>query len=107
MNPFIKLESIPEKEIVKGFHAKFIHTDNMTLGYWRIEKGAILPMHAHIHEQVTNVLEGEFDITVNAKTTTCRNGDVVAISSNVFHGGKALTDCYILDIFQPTREDYS
>lgn len=106
MSHFFKLGSIPEKEIIKGFYAKFIHTENMTLAYWRIEKGATLPMHAHIHEQVTNVLEGEFEMTINAKTTTCRNGDVVAIPSNVLHGGKALTDCYILDIFQPVREDY-
>lgn len=106
MSHFFKLESIPEKEIIKGFHAKFIHTENMTLAYWRIEKDSILPVHAHFHEQVSNVLEGEFEITVNAKTTICRKGDVVVIPSNMPHGGKALTDCYILDIFQPVREDY-
>jgi len=106
MDHFLKLESIPEKEIVKGFHAKFVHTENMTIAYWRVEKGASLPMHAHIHEQVTNVLEGEFEMTVADKTSTCRKGEVVTIPSNVPHGGKALTDSIILDIFQPAREDY-
>ncbi len=106
MDHFKKLKDIAEKEILKGFHAKFIHTKNMTIAYWRIEKGASLPLHAHIHEQVSNVLEGEFEMTVDGKTSICRNGDVVAIPSNIEHGGKALTDCYILDIFQPAREDY-
>ena len=106
MDHFLKLGGIPEKEIVKGFHAKFIHTENMTIVYWRIKKGANLPMHSHVHEQVTNVLEGEFEMTVADKTTICRKGDVVTIPSNIAHGGKALTDCYILDIFQPAREDY-
>jgi len=106
MDHFLHLQSIPEKEIAKGFHAKFIHTKNMTIAYWRVEKGASLPMHSHIHEQVTNVLEGEFEMTVGDETSICKNGEVVTIPSNVAHGGKALTDCFILDIFQPVREDY-
>jgi quercetin dioxygenase-like cupin family protein len=106
MDHFLKLEGITEKEIIKGFHAKFIHTENMTIAYWRVEKGSSLPIHSHIHEQVTNVLEGEFEMTVDNKTTICRKGEIVKIPSNIEHGGKALTDCFILDVFQPTREDY-
>ena len=106
MDHFLSLENIPENEIAKGFHAKFIHTDKMTIAYWRVEKGAELPLHSHIHEQVTNVLEGKFEMTVGKETSICENGKVVAIPSNVPHSGKALTDCIILDIFQPAREDY-
>jgi quercetin dioxygenase-like cupin family protein len=106
MDHFLKLEDIPEKEIIKGFHAKFIHTKNMTIAYWRVEKGATLPMHSHIHEQVMNLLEGEFEMTVADKTSICKNGEIVTIPSYVPHSGRALTDCYILDIFQPAREDY-
>lgn len=106
MDHVLQLESIPEKEIIKGFHAKFIHTENMTIAYWRVEKGATLPMHSHIHDQVTNVFEGEFEITVADKTSICQNGEIVTIPSNVPHGGRALTDCIIMDIFHPVREDY-
>ena len=106
MDHFLHLQNIPEKEIAKGFHAKFVHTKNMTIAYWRVEKGASLPMHSHIHEQITNVLEGEFEMTVGDETSICKNGKVVTIPSHVAHGGKALTDCFILDIFQPVREDY-
>ena len=48
MDHFLKLDGIPEKEIIKGFYAKFIHTEKMTIAYWRVEKGANLPMHSHI-----------------------------------------------------------
>ena len=106
MNNFLNLDLIPEQEILKGFHGKFVHTPSMTFAYWRIEKGAELPQHSHFHEQVANVLEGEFELTVDGETKVCRKGDVVTIPSNISHGGKALTECYILDVFQPVREEY-
>jgi quercetin dioxygenase-like cupin family protein len=101
-----ELTNIEEKEIVKGFKGKFIHTTNNTLAYWQIEKGAILPVHSHIHEQVTQLLTGEFELTIDGETNIYKNGNIVIIPANVLHGGKAITDCTIFDIFSPVREDY-
>ena len=55
------LKNINSKEMVPGFHAKFIHSENMTLAYWDIKAGSSLPEHSHINEQVLNLLEGEFE----------------------------------------------
>jgi quercetin dioxygenase-like cupin family protein len=104
--PKIDLDTIQEKEIVPGYHAKMVHSDNMTLAYWRIEAGSALPQHSHVHEQVTNLLEGEFELVVAGETMALTPGKVVVIGSNVPHSGKAITDCRILDVFQPVREDY-
>jgi len=49
--PFINLDQQEEKELVPGYHVKFVHTNNMTFAYWRIEAGAGLPDHSHHHEQ--------------------------------------------------------
>lgn len=100
------IDRIPEKEIVPGYHARFVHSDNLTLAYWRIEPGAALPEHAHVHEQVLNLLEGQFELTLDGQPHSLEAGAVVVIPSNVSHGGKALTACRILDIFYPVREDY-
>lgn len=102
----IEIVTLPQKEIVKGFNAKFIHTDNLTLGYWDVEEGAILPMHAHFHEQITTVMEGRFELTIGDETKVYENGLVAVIPSNVVHGGRALTACKLFDIFSPVREDY-
>jgi quercetin dioxygenase-like cupin family protein len=104
--PFIELSDINEREMVPGFRTRFVHTDRMTCSYWTITAGAALPEHAHPHEQVTNVIRGRFEMTLEGETRTIEPGSVVVIPSGVKHRGRALTDCYILDVFSPVREDY-
>lgn len=100
------ISAIEPKEIIKGYKARFIHTDKTTLAFWEVEKGAVLPVHSHIHEQTTQVLEGKFQLTIGDETKTYTNGFVAVIPSNVVHSGIALTDCKIFDVFCPVREDY-
>lgn len=104
--PFIDLDQIEAKEIVPGFHAAFVHAETMTLAYWTIEAGATLPEHSHIHDQVSSVLEGAFELTLEGETKRLDPGTVAVIPSNAVHGGTAITDCRILDVFHPVREDY-
>ncbi|MEM9846689.1 MAG: cupin domain-containing protein [Bacteroidota bacterium] len=106
MNYFNQINEIEEKEVLPGFHGRMLHLAGFTIAYWRIEKGSILPAHAHIHEQLSQVTSGEFEMTVDGETQICVAGKVVTIPSQVVHSGKALTDCTIIDVFQPVREDY-
>jgi quercetin dioxygenase-like cupin family protein len=104
--PYIELKDIQEKEIVPGFHARMAHSENMTLAFWRIEKGAELPMHSHMHEQAAIIMEGELELVVDGEPIRLTPGRVYMIPSNVPHGGKAIKDCRVLDVFYPVREDY-
>jgi len=103
---FHTLDQIPSRELLPGYKVKFIHSEHMTLAYWVVEAGAALPEHSHPHEQVANVLEGEFELTVAGETRALVPGQVVVIPGDVPHSGRALTDCQLLDIFHPVREDY-
>ena len=100
------LKTIPAKEIIPGYRVHFIHTDNLTIAYWDIDAGAPLPDHKHPHEQIANVTKGEFELTVGDETKRLVPGDVAIISPNTPHSGKAITDCQIIDVFYPVREDY-
>ena len=101
-----KTSDIAPFTISRGFHARMIHTDNMTLAYVDVDEGAELPEHAHVHEQVLNLLEGRFELTVGGQSHLLEAGDVFAIPSNAPHSGKAHTRCRILDVFNPVREDF-
>lgn len=102
----ISLADLPSFEITRGFSARMIHTDNMTIAFVDVEAGAELPEHAHVHEQVTNLLEGEFELVLGGEIMHLKPGQVVVIPSNVPHSGRALAACRILDVFQPAREDF-
>jgi len=103
---YIDLLDLEEKELVPGFHAKFVHSENMTLAYWRIEAGSSLPDHSHPCEQVANVIEGEFELVVEGEAKRRTPGQVAVIPGNVPHHGTAITDCRLIDVFYPVREDY-
>lgn len=101
-----QIDQIEPKEIIKGYKARFIHTENMTMAFWEVEAGAVMPVHHHIHEQTSQVLEGEFELTVDGERKVYEPGVVAIIPSNTPHGGVAITACKLLDIFSPVREDY-
>jgi len=103
---WLQLSQVVEREIAPGFHGRMVHAETMTIVYWRIDAAASLPVHAHVHEQVVNVLEGDFELTVGDETRRLGPGDIVVVPSNVRHCGRAITPCRIIDVFHPVRTDY-
>lgn len=107
MDYFVNKETdVPEQEVFPGIIGRLIHTDNVTIGDFRIKAGTKLPEHQHLHEQTSTVFEGVFDFTVGGQTKRCGPGDVAVIPPNVPHSAIAITDCRVLDVFEPVREDY-
>lgn len=101
-----ELKDIPAKEMFPGYTGRFIHTNNMTFAFWEVKAGSKVPEHAHMHEQVAHLIEGEFELTVDGNPIELEPGKVVVIPSNINHSGIAITDCKLLDVFSPVREDY-
>ena len=103
---FKHFSDIKTKEIAPGFFSKLIHTANNTINFIEVKAGISLPIHQHIHEQCSFVIEGQFQLTVNGEPQVLDAGLFAVIPSNVPHGGLAITDCRLIDIFSPVREDY-
>ena len=103
---YINLNQIEEREFFPGYFGRFVHSNNMTIAYVRVKAGAGLPEHSHPHEQICNVIEGEFELTVNGTPHLMKANNTYNIPSNAPHSGKAITECRIIDAFSPVREDY-
>lgn len=100
------LSELPEKSPFPGWRGKFIRSAAMTFVYWDVPAGTVLPEHSHPHEQVAHMFEGEFEIVVDGVSQRLTPGSVSVIPPNALHSGRAITDCRILDVFSPVREDY-
>jgi quercetin dioxygenase-like cupin family protein len=103
----ISVKNIKAKEIVPGFHGRFIHSENITIAYWDIKAGHSVPRHQHVHEMIVNVMEGKLELTVGNDTKLLETGMAVVIPSNVPHMATGVTDCKIIDVFYPVRSDYN
>ncbi|WP_143308274.1 cupin domain-containing protein [Chitinophaga vietnamensis] len=100
------LKDIPVKNTLPGFYGRFVHGDKSTMAFWEINAGAESPLHEHPHEQITYIAEGAFEMTIGDEKVVMHQHDALVIPSNVRHGGRALTDCKIIDTFSPARDDY-
>lgn len=70
------------------------------------KKGGVGTPHTHPHEQVSYIVKGSFDFTLEGETRTVKAGDSIHIPSGAMHGTVALEDSVILDVFSPIREDF-
>ena len=106
LSPVIELDSLEYFAPFPGLKAKLVHSENMTVSLWEIEKDAILPSHQHINEQVSIVTKGILDFTIDGKTTRMEKGMVAVIPANVEHSAIAVTDVEVTDVFYPIRADF-
>jgi quercetin dioxygenase-like cupin family protein len=102
----INWNEIVEHKVIEGLFGKFFHTETMTVVQWRFEAGTSLPIHDHHHEQITMVVDGKLDLTIQNNTKTLISGDILLIPSGISHGGKSLENTTAIDIFHPVRMDF-
>jgi quercetin dioxygenase-like cupin family protein len=100
------IKEVPAKELIAGFTGHYVHGKDLTLGYIEIKAGNELPQHSHLHEQITYIIEGQLDMVIGGKDVSLTAGSYYVIPSNVSHGAFAATDCKVIDVFNPVREDY-
>lgn len=101
-----KIKELPARELVAGITGYYAHGSSMTFGYVEIKAGSDLPSHSHVQEQITYILEGQLDMIIGGKPCPLTTGMYYVIPSNTPHSAIARTDCKVIDVFNPPREDY-
>jgi len=84
-----------------------MHTDTMTFARIRLRKGAFVPMHEHVNEQIATVLSGKMKFTgADGSEHVVSSGETIVFHANVPHQAEALEDSDVVDAFSPVREDW-
>jgi quercetin dioxygenase-like cupin family protein len=75
----------------------------MTCAYYPVKAGAVIHSHAHPNEEVCNVLEGEFELTVDGETRIAGPRWVGVVPADVEHSVRALRDGRVIVVDHPAR----
>ncbi|HEY0565925.1 MAG TPA: cupin domain-containing protein [Terriglobales bacterium] len=85
---------------------QFVVGNDIMLARVLLKKGCVVPMHSHINEQLTYILEGALKFTIAGREIVVGAGEVLCIPPNVPHEAVALEDTVDLDVFNPPRQDW-
>ena len=103
----IKNSQIPVDEMGPGLTRQIMGYDSdIMLVKVNFEAGAIGYEHKHHHQQVSYVISGKFEVTIDGKTETLEQGDAFVVPSNVLHGAVCKEAGILIDTFSPLREDF-
>ena len=94
-------------EALEGVWRKtLVHGDNTLLTEFRIEAGAVIPVHQHPQEQTGYLVSGKLKFTVGDESIVAEPGDSWCLAGDLPHGAEALKDSVVIEVFSPVREDY-
>jgi quercetin dioxygenase-like cupin family protein len=95
------------RQAIDGIHHKtLVHGDKTLMVEFRLQQGAILPIHSHPHEQTEYLVKGQIRLTIGSDVHEVRPGDSWCISGDTPHCAEILEDSVAVEVFAPVREDY-
>lgn len=98
--------AISEEKLNPLLSRRMVHTKQITVARLWLGKGAIVPLHSHVNEQVTMLKTGALQFEMGGEHFVLGPGDVLVIPPNVPHRVEALEDSTVTDLFTPAREDW-
>lgn len=100
-------DAVPKRQPVAGVHMQAVAGDQLMVTRVRLDPASVIPPHNHPHEQMSVVLEGSLEMTLDGETREIGPGDVVAIPTNATHGVMVgPSGATVIDVFTPPRDDY-
>jgi len=107
MRTFVRAHEVAPKKVKEGIEMRvLVWSGKLMMTQVSFKKGCVGDLHSHPHEQISYVVEGEFNYTVGEEKYHMKAGSAIYVPSNVKHQVEALTDAVLLDVFTPIREDY-
>jgi quercetin dioxygenase-like cupin family protein len=105
----INWDAVPEEQVNPSMKRKIITGEKMMIARMNFKDGFVVPLHHHVHEQITQVVSGSMRFWFGEKKEQVMDlhaGDVVVIPSNVPHEALMIGEVVEIDSWSPPREDW-
>ncbi len=102
---FVSWEGLAPIEMVPGLNFQPVLGEKLMVNFVSFAPHTEAPRHWHDEEQITFVLDGEFEFEVGGERRLVRRGEAVVIPPNVPHGARTgESSCLEIDVFHPPRQ---
>jgi unsaturated pyranuronate lyase len=102
-------DELPREQLKPLLGRRLISGERLMLAHVYLDRGCVVPKHAHENEQLTYILEGTLRFFLGEdgdEVVDVAAGEVLHIPSNLPHAAEALEDTLDLDVFSPPRADW-
>ena len=106
MLKYFKWNDVELETLKPDLQRQLVVGQSMMLARVLLKKGCVVPEHSHHNEQLTYVLEGALEFTIDGKVVVVGAGEVLCIPPHMPHAAIALEDTVDLDVFNPPRADW-
>jgi quercetin dioxygenase-like cupin family protein len=104
---FYKADQNGFKEVLPGIKLKtLVYGEKTLFTEFRMDAGAVLPKHAHLHEQTGYLTEGKIRLTIGKQVFEVNKGDSWCIPGNTSHSAEILKESVAVEVFSPVRDEY-
>ena len=80
--------------------------EQMLLAEIHFEAGGTVPRHDHLYEQVGYCISGRVELDVGDTTTVVEAHTSWVISGGTPHAARALEPSFVIEVWNPARNDY-
>ena len=105
----LKWDDLVKERVTDSISRRIVTGDRSMVAHIYLDKGAVVPKHAHDNEHITYILSGALRFWIGedgSEVVDVRAGEVLHIPSNVPHRAEALGDTVDVDFFTPPRQDW-
>jgi quercetin dioxygenase-like cupin family protein len=101
--------SVPIETVNPSMMRQMVWGEKIMVARMKFKDGFIVPLHHHVHEQVTQLISGKMCFWFGEnkeQTMELFPGDVIVIPSNLPHEALMIGDVEEIDTWSPPRQDW-
>ena len=104
----LRWEGVPVERVTDVITRQVVTGKNEMIARVVLEKGAVVPTHSHVSEQITWVIEGAMKLWIGEpeQEVLLTAGQFVVIPPHVPHRAEAVERTVDIDVFSPIRQDW-